>query len=411
MTIGNMARNQVMINRIMVGDFGGVRGNQGLTPQNPMWPNAGGNLNVNNNFATSPSVREAGRGMLESIQNITPRQSPFSNLQAATTNADVATATVDNTRISRINPPRTTTINVEQTAQAQANVGDTVEARGRAVESGNFAFTIEAGGRTHEFTINVLDTDNNETIQRRMAAMINQRNIGVRAEVATTAATNEAPMASALTLTAAATGTNAAFTVTDTRGDLAATLGVDTVTTEAQNAIFRVDGGPVRTAQTNQISIAQGVTANLREAGTATISFARDTTQAISAVTSFVDSINAALRNTRVSDGPGAERFVSDIQRMNRMNAPALNRAGIDVGMDGRLEINEERLERAAQDGSLERLFSRDSAFVNRAEQIATNATRTNLYQNISSNFSFNPGGQMFFPQGGNTWSMLSVLF
>ena len=409
MTIGNMARNQVMVNRIMVGDFGGVRGNQGLSPQAPHWPNL--NVGSNNNFATSPAIREAGRSMLESVQALTQRQSPVSNLRAATTNADVAAVAVDNSRINRTNPPRDVSLNVEQIARAQTNAGDTVAARGRAVNSGNYAFTIEAGGRTHEFTINVLDTDNNESIQRRMAAAINQRNIGIRAEVGTTAATNNAPASSALTLTAANTGTNAAFTVTDTRGDLAATMGVDTINTEAQNAVYRIDGGPARTSQTNQVSLAPGAAATLRDAGTAEISFARDTASAVAAATNLIDSINAALRNTRPSDGPGAERFISDIQLMNRINAPALSRAGIDVGFDGRLEINEDRLERAAQDGSLERLFSADSAFVSRAEQIATNATRTNLYQNISSNFSFNPGGQMFFPHGGNTWSMLSMLF
>lgn len=420
MTVGNMARSEVMINRVMggfggMGGVGGIMGNLGpssvgsISAQFP-------NLGINNNagfgadFTTSPAVREEGRNLLESLRAITnDRQSPFNTLRANSTEASVATATVDNARTLRTMPPQSTRVEVSQTAQAQVNSGQALTASGRDVATGNFAFSIEQGGRTFDFNINVLASDTNESIQRRMAAAINQRNIGVTASVETTAASGGNPATSALNLTASNTGTNAAFSIVDRTGNLAATLGVDTTDQQARNAVFSLNGGPNRSSQTNEVFLAPGVNATLRDVGTTTITFNRDTDTAVRAATEFVASINSAM-SINAPRGSGAERFVADLAQMNRTNSAALSRVGINVGNDGRLSINQDALQRAAGDGSLERLLgSSDSAFNVRAERIATNAARSNVYQNVQPNFGLNQGGNIFFP--GQSWSMLNMLF
>jgi flagellar hook-associated protein 2 len=310
--------------------------------------------------------------------------------------------------------PQDMELTVQQTAQAQRNEGYTLTADARYVSSGAFSFEIEVGDSTHTFNINVLDSDDNESIQRRMAQAINTRNIGVTASVATetTGTGNNTETTSTLNLTAAQTGTNNAFTVTDVTGNLADAMGVTTVDQEARNAIFSVNGGFERHSQSNEVSLAAGVTATLRYEGTTDISFARPTNEATRAVTDLVNSINSAISDTNARDGRGSARFLDDLRGMNRTFAPALARVGISVNNDGRLSIDQDRLSRAAEDGSLARLFENDSfGFGARVGRIAQNAAQSNFYVNAPSpvNISSGMGGNFNFGNTFDTWSVLNM--
>jgi flagellar hook-associated protein 2 len=264
---------------------------------------------------------------------------------------------------------------------------------------GAFSFAIESGGKTHNFLISAGADDSNEVIQRRMAEAINSRNIGITAAVSTTAETDTTARTSALTLTGNSTGTGSAFTVSDTSGSLAASMGVTGVTRTSQNAVYRVDGSAERTSQSNNIFLTAGVSATLQGAGTARISIESDTRTAVSAMTNFVDTLNNALKAATSAGGGGSQRFIADIKTMNRNFGASLARVGITVSGNGELAIgNMTSLQRAAQDGSLERLFSdRNGGFGARIARIANDAARTGLYADTPPLYSFG-GGQTFFP-------------
>jgi flagellar hook-associated protein 2 len=369
--------------------------------------NLPGNTGNQNHITTNQNIRNAGRAISEAVGSLTGRGSVFGTIEGRTSDADVASVRVDSSRLISSMPPRDTTVNVQQTAQAQVNTGDALTSSARAVDSGVFRFSIEAGGRTHEFNINVLDSDDNASVHRLMANAINSRNIGVTASIQT--GTADGAATSALTLTASRTGTNNAFSVTDTTGNLTATMGVSAVDQQARNAVFSINGGQERVSQTNEISLAAGVTATLRGEGETNITFAHNAQDARSAVTDLVNSINSAMRNTNAGDGRGSARFLQDLHGLNRTFASALGRIGIEVQNNGQLAINENRLNSAIEDGSVSRFFeNRGSGFVSRVERLANNAVNTNHYVNAPPPVNFNNNNFNF----GNTfdsWSMFNL--
>ncbi|MCL2215504.1 MAG: hypothetical protein FWB91_00660 [Defluviitaleaceae bacterium] len=393
MTIRSMA-----LQTMRMGNFQGLPGAASPVPGLP-----GNNAGSQSIARTNENIRNAGSAMSAALEILTGRDS--APLQGRTSDADVATVSVDSRRLITSMPPRDTRIDVEQIAQAQVNTGDALTANLRTIDSGAFSFEIEANGRTHTFNINVTDNHDNVSIQRLMANAINDRNIGVNATVQT--GTDDGSATSTLTLTSAQTGEGAAFRVTDASGGLAAAMGIDTVDQQARNAIFSINGGEARTSQSNDVNIAAGVTATLTGEGRTDITFGREPGQLIGAVTDLVNAINSAMRSTNANDGRGSSRFLQDLHGMNVTFASALSRVGIDVQNNGQLSIHAGRLEAAAADGSLSSFFE-GRGFGARVERIANNAINTNHYANAAAPVNFN--NNMFnFENTNNQWNMFNL--
>ncbi|MCL1884904.1 MAG: hypothetical protein FWF81_14255 [Defluviitaleaceae bacterium] len=401
MNIRTMARNELL--------SAGFNPRSSFAP--PAWQGSNAPNRLENAPASNASIRNAGNAIQSAFSNIHGRQTGLNAMEGRTSDADVATVRVDASRTIASMPLSNTTIDVRQEATAQVNEGTALSARGRDVLSGTSRFEIEVDGRTHTFNINVGANDDNTAIQRRMATAINNADIGVRAAV-TTEGTG-ASATSTLTLTGRETGEGNSFTVRDADGannNLAFATGINTVTSEAQNARFSINGGPERTSQSNEVEISRGITATIQGEGRAEFSFARNSQQLISAATDLVNSINSALRNTNPSDGRGSERFASDIIGMNITFGPSLARAGINVEASGQLSIDSARMQRAAEDGSLARLFeNRNSGFAGRAERIANNAA-SGSYRNAPAPINFtSPQNHFNFGNAENMWSMMNL--
>jgi len=402
MTIRSMAMSDIMVGRI------GVMQATGQMPQAPQFPGRPG-ANQNNQATTNQAIREFGRDLQSAVSEINRnRGAIFNAVEGNTANNNVATVDVDNSRTIRSMFPQDVEITVQQTALAQVNEGEELLASGRDFQSGTQTFEIESRGQTHSFTINVLDSDTNASIQNRMADLINSRNIGINATVS--ASQNNNQNYSQLNLTSQ-TGSANAFEVRDTVGNLAGSLGVTDATQEARNARFSVNGGFERVSASNEVNIAAGVTATLQGEGTTRITFSRDQSQQTEAVTNLVNQINDALRGTRAADGRGSERFIQDLAGMNRTFQSSLGRVGIDVQANGTLQINETRLNQAARDGTLGNLFeNRNIGFGARVERIASNAANTNFYQNAPAPVNFTARNSLFdFGNMGNTWNMINI--
>ena len=394
MTVNNMAKHAMM-----TGAIGGVNpmlGSQKAPAQNASAAGTtfgtGLQAGMNTAFATDSTVRGAGNNMLSAVQN---RQTGYSQYQGTSSNAK--TAEIDDSKASQstISSMKSDPINLEvkQTAMAQSNAGEAMGASERAVGVGEHSFSIEAGGKTHNFTINVDEEDDNASIQAKMAAAINEQDIGITASVNE----DDKEGTTSLSLTSDSTGTDAAFTVKDDSGNLASAMGVSDASQKAQDAVYSVNGGADKTSQSNDVSLKDGVTATLKSAGTTSISAERDTKSAVSSAKDLENSLNSALKDASAGNGRGAARLAGDIKAMNRNFSGALASVGISVSKNGELSIDESKLEKAAGDGSLERVLgNKDSGFGARAEKIANNAVNTELYADIQANFSFDRGQLLF---------------
>ena len=415
MTVNNMARNAMMT--------GAINGTNPLlgaqaqkTPAMPTpQPSFGENLQVSpkSSFTTGTEVRSAGGDLQSAVQN---RQTAFAQQQAVTSNAKTATATVDNAKLAQgtasslqSNPIN---LNVKQTATAQTNAGSAMGADAKDVKAGEYSFAIEAGGETHNFTIKVDENDTNASIQEKMAAAINERDIGVNASVTATEAADGKEATTSLSLTSAATGTDSAFTVKEDPGGIASAMGIAGATQNAQNAIYSVNGCEDITSQSNDVSLTAGVTATLTGSGSASISLERDSKSAVDGIRGLVDSINSALKSAGENEGRGSTRFVSDIQTMNKSYSASLEKMGIAVAKDGSLSIvDEDKLAKATADGSADRLFAdKRFGFGARLDKIADNAAKTDLYADIQANFKFDRG-QLMFQKMQNVGILFNMLF
>ena len=100
-----------------------------------------------------------------------------------------------------------------------------------------------------------------------------------------------------------------------------------------------------------------------------------ETYQRVSVATDTVTSINQAITNTNARDGRGSARLLGDLRGMNITYAPQLENVGINVQNNAQLTIDPERLAQAAQDGSLDNLFSNpNSGLAGRIQYIAQDA-------------------------------------
>jgi len=367
-------------------------------------PQGGARSGANQNVPqTNAEIRGAGQAISKALGTLTGKTG---EIQGRTSDAAVATVAVNNSRTIKSMPPQDTTINVHQVAQAQTNVGEALTASSRNVTAGTHSFEIEANGTTHTFNINVSDSDNNATIQRRMAAAINDADIGITASVRT--GTENGATTTTLTVAAARTGTDSEFTIRDAAGSgLVKAMGVNGLTDEsreARNAMYTVNGGEVRTSQSNEVNIAAGANVTLTGAGEAQITFGRSSEQAMTAARDLVNAVNSAIRGTNPNDGRGSARFLNDLISMNTNFSPSLSRVGIQVQGNGQLAINETRLQAAIEDGS----FDRMSGLINRMERISSNAANTRHYANApppvnvrTNNFDFG--------NTNNSWMMMDL--
>jgi flagellar capping protein FliD len=267
-------------------------------------------------------------------------------------------------------------IEVNQLATAQQNRGDglTANASGGFQGTTNI-FAINDGDRDFTFVVSVRNNENisNREMQQRMADAINrQPNSGVTATVEVNAKTNE----STLVLTGRETGERNDFTVRDVSSDAVSRMGIGDATTEAQDARFTINGSEERTSATNTVNVGNGLSATLRqttEAGESVqIGAARDSTAINNAVRDLVNNFNQ-LREAAVNNNSdrGAQSLQQRLDSLSRAFSNTLSGIGITQNQNGYLQINEERLSAAIENGSVERALGSDSSFTQNLSRVA----------------------------------------
>ena len=220
------------------------------------------------------------------------------------------------------------------------------------------------------FEINV-DGSNDTLSGIRDAINTASDNIGVTATII------NVDTGSRLVLTSDETGTDAAFTISDTSGNVASTLNFATVGTGAQNAIFSIDGNQV-TSQSNIVSDAiEGVDITLVAKGTSasSLTVANNTDAVKENVQGFVDAYNDIVGKVKSlrSGGLKGENFLLslDQQIRNIINTPPtglttslgyLSEIGISTNSEGKFSLNTTKLDSAlaAQFDSISQLLAND---------------------------------------------------
>ncbi|MCL2578436.1 MAG: hypothetical protein FWE32_00210 [Oscillospiraceae bacterium] len=305
--------------------------------------------NQPNNFADTPAIQNLGtmRSQATSLQSAIQdlrRPDTFNRQTITSSNTTALAITAQGNQSAAFNPAQVT---IQQIAAGQENRGTGMSATALSGLGGTHTFEVEIDGRVHQLSFNASMVDNNRTVQQRMADAINSANIGVTASIVADPESGT----NALNLAAQATGNAAAasFAIRDTgESTIVSRMGVGAATRDAQQAIFTVNGEERRT-DGNTVLIG-GATATLRAPTTEAVTVERTTDinfgmdRVRDMVASFNSLMDVARNNANVNP-----RLQQDLEGVLRSFGPGLRNLGIDINNEGRMVINQERFEAAAQ--------------------------------------------------------------
>ncbi|MCL1835641.1 MAG: hypothetical protein FWG48_05715 [Oscillospiraceae bacterium] len=195
---------------------------------------------------------------------------------------------------------------------------------------------------------------------------------------------------------------------------------------KGQEAIYSINGGPEQKSKSNTVDLGNGLNVTFKKASDdeITISQGVDLERAKSSVKDLVMNYNdiyiAALKN---SDDPKAENLASKMLSISKTYSGGLANIGIGFDSDGKMTIDEKQLDKAAQDGSLEKFFTQNAGknygFTNQLSKLATGITNnTSNYvtksifgNNLMQNFSYNSIGSMLSYNYMNSGWLLDFLY
>jgi hypothetical protein len=130
-------------------------------------------------------------------------------------------------------------------------------------------------------------------------------------------------------------------------------------------------------------------------------------------VKDIVNGVNKMLSAVYENVGKGSERLFDDIVGAVRTYAPALDRVGVSMGSEGLLEIDEDKLKSASENGEIDKFLTKTASsnygFTSKLSKVASNiATNPSHYTNAGANAVNNTG--YYDSQSYNRYSNVGLL-
>jgi flagellar hook-associated protein 2 len=289
-------------------------------------------------------VREAARGLVEAAGESAPAGVAVSSSRRAAVRVEAVAGS------SRAGSA-TFAVEVHQLARAQVNEGAALSAAAvNGFHAGSNVFAVAVGGAAATSIAFLNDsTDTNAEALERLAAAINEADAGVSAAVVA----DEEAGTVRLDVSAAATGTRSAFTLTDVVGNAVTASAVGSIAAEATDAAFVVNGVARRSASNAVLIDAGRVRLTLAaETGPGTandigavISVRPDAASA--AVFELARSVNSLRTLLETEGSRGSLRLRGALDRALASRALDLEAIGVSIADGGDLKVVDSRLETA----------------------------------------------------------------
>lgn len=345
------------------------------------------------------TIKSASQSMKDALSALTgtSRQSAFKQLSPASSDTSKLTLEYTSNSVSAFN---TFDVHIDQIASKQVNKGSALAADSSLGSPALFEFKIQNDGKEYNFFVNTDASDTNATLQDKIAKAINDKGIGVTALVEK----NEGEKSSTLTIQSKETGTGEKnkFTITDVYGDAVSRTGIDHVTAQAKDAVYRINDGAQITSQSNTVLLSNGLKATFHDTtdDAVQVSMKTDASAAQRAVSQMAQSYNDLIAAAKSSDTSKALQLNYQLASVVNTYAPSLNRIGIEMDTNGKMTVNAEKLNSAAESGALQSFFNQGGysnyGFANRLSSLATDIqTNPMKYTDLSNfgyaNFNYNP--------------------
>ena len=325
---------------------------------------------------------------------------------AYSSNENIASASYIGTPAESVSTP-SLEVEVHSLATSQVNMGAYLPAKEAvALPPSTYSFDVSIDDLNYEFQFSIKPEDTNGDVQERLTRLINNANIGISAQVVTDGENN-----SSLRLESNATGLKnnktEIFRISDERTSKTAGtvdyFGLNYTASAASNASFSVNGDE-RTSPSNQVTIGRMYQLQLNgvsseEGETASIGLKTDVESLTENIGTLVRGYNSFLRAAaEYSDRqPKSNRLIHELGSITRVYAHGLTSAGLNLNLDGTLEIDDEAVQKTAMGSDAKEAFSSVMDFthslVRKSSQIALDPMNyvNNIvvaYKNPGKNFA-----------------------
>ena len=241
-------------------------------------------------------------------------------------------------------------IGIEQLAQSQINTGNYLRKDAMAMSTGTYSFDISINNTAYEFQFNINPGDTNFDLQNKLSRLINNANIGIKAEV------KEYDNAlAALSLESTATGIDLGhatiFDITDDNtskhSGIVNYLGLNEVSRHPQNAVFSLNGDK-RVSYTNHFTVEGKYEINLQglpaaQGETVTVGLKPDTESLTENIHRFIGGYNDFIKAAQEyqNSQPKSSQLIREMSRISGLYNNELGSLGISLNENGLIQVND----------------------------------------------------------------------
>lgn len=325
---------------------------------------------------------------------------------AYSSNENIATASYIGSSKPEDNTP-SYEVEVKSLASTQVNMGHFLpDEENVALPPDTYSFDVSIDDLSYEFQFSIKATDTNRDVQDRLSRLINNAHIGMTAHVITDDNGN-----SSLRMESDATGLKDGkynqFHISDNRTSKASGavdyLGLDYVASPPTNASFLIDGEEITTTS-NHYTIDNTYNLQLKgvsseEGETASIGLKTDVESLAENVNTLVRGYNSFLQavSEYSENQPKSNRLFNEMSSVARLYAKGLTQAGLNLNLDGTLEVDNDVLRQKAMGDDAREAFSSMKGFTNsilrKSNQVSLNPMNyvNNVivaYKNPGKNFA-----------------------
>ena len=325
---------------------------------------------------------------------------------AYSSNPDIATADFIGSVQEGEEPP-TYNIEVNRLATPQINSGNYLaDDEPVALPPDTYSFDIGIDGLNYEFQFSIKPNDTNKDVQERLARLITNANIGMKAQVVP-GEDNTSYLRMESNSTGLKDDNPYLFMISDnhtskTSGTVEY-FGLDHVSTPPGNASYAVNGD-TQTSTTNRFTLDRIYEVELtgvssEEGETASIGLKTDVESLTENINTLVRGFNSFLKAVAeyTDNQPKSNQLFNEMSGVARVFAHDLTSVGLNLNLDGTLEVDDDTLRQSAMSDDAVETFSPLKSFTNavlrKSNQISLNPMNyvNNVivaYKNPGKNFA-----------------------
>ncbi len=276
-------------------------------------------------------------------------------------------------------------IEVRSLAKKQVNEGNYLPVDEMKLDPDTYSFDIHVHDLDYEFQFNVNQGDTNQSIQDKLARLINKSNIGVEAERVVDDEGN-----TALRLTSSETGIaegqNELFVISDNHtSKMSGTVsyfGLNQISQNAENANFLLNGTE-RSTYANEFTIEKTFRLSLNGISNpgepATIGLKTDVESFTENISHLIQGYNSFIQKASeyVDAHPHTSRLINDMSNISFTYKNNLDSIGLTVQDNGTISLDKNLLQQTAQENDALERFGTIKNFagsvLNKANQVSLN--------------------------------------